>query len=172
MSTRFGGVVIGVVTNRDDPEHQGRIEVEFPWLESGMRSAWASVAAPMAGGGRGLYFMPEERDEVLLAFDRDDFDHPFVIGFMWNGVHGPPSPDVRQRMIRSTNGHTIRFVDSTPTSGDTGALIIEDGNGNMVTLSNGKVSVRSLAVLELDAPQIVLGGPGYRRVVAQNFNPI
>jgi uncharacterized protein involved in type VI secretion and phage assembly len=172
VSTRFSGVVIGVVTSRNDPEHQGRVQVRFPWLDDELRSAWASVAAPMAGGGRGFYFMPEEQDEVLLAFQHGDFDHPFVVGFMWNGVHEPPSSDVRQRIIRSVNGHCIRFVDSTPDSGSSGALIVEDAHGNSVTLSNAKVSVRSQAVLELDAPTIVLSGPGYRRVVLPSFEPI
>jgi uncharacterized protein involved in type VI secretion and phage assembly len=172
MNARSVGVVIGVVTNREDPDGQGRVEVEFPWLDNTLRSAWASVASPMAGGGRGLYFMPEDRDEVLLAFQHGDFDHPYIVGFMWNGVHQPPSGDVRQRMIRSKNGHTIRFVDSTPTGGDNGALIIEDANGNLVTLSNGRVTVSSVGVLELSAPQIVLSGPGYRRVVAPISRPI
>ena len=172
MSTRFAGVVIGVVTNRDDPDHQGRVQVQFPWLDNELRSAWASIAAPMAGGGRGVFFMPEERDEVLLAFQHGDFDHPFIVGFMWNGVHEPPSSDVRQRMIRSVNGHCIRFVDSTPDAGSSGALIIEDAHGNTVTMTNAKVSVRSQAVLELYAPTIVLSGPGYSRVVLPTTKPI
>jgi uncharacterized protein involved in type VI secretion and phage assembly len=172
MSTRFSGVVLGVVTTRDDPDHEGRIQVRFPWLDSGVRSAWASIAAPMAGGGRGFYFMPEEGDEVLLAFQHDDFDHPFVVGFMWNGVHEPPSGDVRQRIIRSVNGHSIRFVDSTPAAGSSGALIVEDAHGNTVTLSNAKISVRSQALLELYAPQVVIAGPGYRRIIAPNNNVI
>jgi uncharacterized protein involved in type VI secretion and phage assembly len=172
VSTRFSGVVVGVVTNRTDPEGRGRIQVRFPWLGSEENSAWASIAAPMAGGGRGAFFMPEEQDEVLLAFEHGDFANPYVIGFMWNGVHEPPSTDPRERMIRSRNGHTIRFLDSTPTGGDNGALVIEDANGNVITLSNGKITIAATATLELNAPSIILRGPGYVRTVLPVPRPI
>ncbi len=75
-------------------------------------------------------------------------------------------------MIKTVNGHAIRFLDSTPANGDRGAVIIEDANGNKITLSNGKITIKSVAVLELDAPSITLKGPGYRRAVTPNNNPI
>ena len=172
MSRDAGGVVVGVVTDVEDPEGEGRVEVNFPWLDEDTRSMWAPVAAPMAGPGRGAFFMPERGDEVLLAFEHNDFDHPYVIGFLWNGEDAPPSEDVRQRIIRSVNGHTIRFVDSTPGSGGSGALVIEDANNNRITMSNGKISIKSVAVLELEAPTIILKGPGYMRLITPNSNPI
>lgn len=172
MSTRFNGVVIGVVCGLDDPEGQGRILVRYPWLGSDEESHWAPVAAPMAGGDRGVYFMPEEGDEVLLAFHHGDFAHPCVIGYMWNGVHAPPSEDVRQRMIRSKNGHMIRFVDSTEADGDRGALIIEDAHGNTISLHSAGITIKAVGVLNLDAPQIILGGAGYSRSVVQTSRPV
>ena len=145
---RSADIVIGKVTAVQDPERQGRIQVNYPWL-SGPEKRWVSVAAPMAGGDRGMFFMPEIDDEVLLAFDHGHLDHPFVIGFLWNPQQPPPSQDERQRMIRSRNGHTIRFVDSTPTGGNQGALIIQDANGNVVTMTNGRVVIHSRGVLQL-----------------------
>ena len=94
------------------------------------------------------------------------------LGALWNGQSAAPSVDPRQRLIRSVNGHTIRFVDSTPNAGDKGALIVEDAHGNRVTMSNALVTVRATAVLQLEAPMIVLQGPGYRRVVTPNSNPV
>ena len=126
----------------------------------------------MAGGGRGAFFMPELGDEVLVAFDRGDVNHAYAIGFLWNGRDKPPTTSVRERMIRSVNGHAIRFLDSTPANGDKGAIIIEDAHGNRITLSNGKITIKSVAVLELDAPVITLKGDGYRRIVTPNNNPI
>ena len=41
------GIVIGKVTAVKDPERQGRIQVNYPWL-SGPEERWVSVAAPMA----------------------------------------------------------------------------------------------------------------------------
>ncbi len=145
------GVVIGKVTDVEDPEGQGRIRVTFPWLEEGTTSRWASVASIMAGPDRGAFFMPEIDDEALLVFEHGDWDHPYVIGFLWNPVQQPPSRDERQRIIRSKNGHSIRFVDSTPIAGNKGALIIEDAHGNVITMTNEIVSIHSVGHLSIDA---------------------
>ena len=170
--SRQDGVMVGTVRDVNDPAGQGRIRVEFPWLGGQTQSYWAAIAAPMAGPSRGMFFMPEVDDEVLVAFDRGDVNHPYVIGFLWNGQDMPPSTSVRERMIKTVNGHAIRFLDSTPANGNKGAVIIEDAHGNRITLSNGKITIKSVAVLELDAPSITLKGPGYRRVVTPNNNPI
>jgi len=166
------GVMSGTVKDVDDPQGEGRVQVEFTWMEGNSQSYWAPVASAMAGGDRGSFFMPEVGDEVLVAFDRGDVNHPYVIGFLWNGVDKPPTTSVHERIIKSKNGHAIRFLDSTPSGGSLGALIIEDAHGNRITLSNGKITIKSVAVLELDAPTIVLKGPGYQRVVSPNSNPI
>jgi uncharacterized protein involved in type VI secretion and phage assembly len=149
------GVVIGKVTNVHDPEGLGRIQVCFPWLGDA-HTEWVAVASIMAGKDRGAFFMPEVEDEVLLAFQQGDWDHPFVIGFLWNAVQTPPSRDERQRMIRSVNGHTIRFVDSEPSSGNRGALIIEDAHGNVITLTNGVVTIHSKGHLALTASTMTI----------------
>jgi len=112
--------------------------------------------------------MPEVQDEVLIGFDQGATRTPYVVGFLWNGVDSPPSQDVRDRRIMSANGHTIRFLDSTPSGGSLGALVIEDGHGNAITMSNGKITIRATGVLEVTAPTITLNG----RIVAPNGNPI
>jgi len=171
MSELFG-VIPGTVKEVGNADYPGAVKVEFTWMGGKNESHWAPVAASMAGGGRGAYFMPEKGDEVLVAFGHGDVNHPYVIGFLWNGVDQPPAQDVRERIIRSVNGHAIRFLDSTPDSGDRGALVIEDAHGNLITLSNGKITIKSTAVLELDAATIVLKVAGSRRVVVPSPNPI
>src|SRR5262245_33469885 len=108
---RYPGVVIATVKSLDDPEGQGRIQLRFPWLTESVQSAWAPVAVSMAGKERGQFYMPEIDDEVLVAFEHGDFDHPFIIGFLWNGVDTPPTNDPHRRLIRSVNGHEIEIYD-------------------------------------------------------------
>jgi uncharacterized protein involved in type VI secretion and phage assembly len=168
----INGVVIGTVTNVMDPSQQGRIKVTFPWLPDTNETDWVRIAALMAGGKRGSLLLPEVGDEVLCAFDHGDSRFPFVIGFLWNGQDLPPSQDVRVRQIRSVNGHNIQFLDSTPQNGDMGALVIQDAHGNTMTMSNGKITISSVSVLELSGNTIILSGPGYSRTIAPNGNPI
>ena len=85
MKENFG-VVPAIVTSLDDPKKQGRIKLKFPKLSSSLESAWAPVAAPLAGKQRGAFFMPERGDEVLVAIEDGrlaaefpgSLDHPAI----------------------------------------------------------------------------------------------
>lgn len=108
---RYPGVVTGIVKSLDDPDGQGRIELQFPWLSESQRSSWAPVAASLAGKNRGAFFMPEKDDEVLVAFEHGDFNHPFIVGFLWNGADTPPETTNKNRVIKTPGGHQLRFED-------------------------------------------------------------
>jgi uncharacterized protein involved in type VI secretion and phage assembly len=115
QTQRITGVVIGVVTNNKDEEKLGRVKVRYPWLGKEDESNWARVAAPMAGKERGIYFLPEVEDEVLVAFEHGDMRFPVVIGSLWNGKDAPPETnengDNNVRVIKSRSGHIIRLND-------------------------------------------------------------
>ena len=66
----------------------------------------------MAGKDRGAFLMPEVEDEVLVAFEHGDFDHPFIVGFLWNGVDMPPEKTTKNRIIKTPGGHQLRFEDT------------------------------------------------------------
>lgn len=151
MCDGTSGIVIGQVTNNEDTSGEGKIEVHFPWLGTSSPTRWCNVASAMAGPDRGLFFMPEVGDEVLVAFDHGDFDHGFIVGFTWNPVSAPPTTSPNERIIRSREGHTIRFLDAHPSGGNHGALVIEDAHSNTITMTNGVITVRSGGHLEINA---------------------
>ena len=104
------GVVTGIV-KEIDAEHACLNSI--PWMDASYRSNWAPIAAPMSGNNRGMFMMPEKDDEVLVAFDHNSIDHPYVIGFLWNGVDKSPEdgtgPSVRR--LRTVSGHIVEFDD-------------------------------------------------------------
>lgn len=169
---RVSGVVLGVVKEVEDPDRQGRIRVSYPWLDGELVSKWASIAAPMAGKGRGLFSMPVVGDEVVLSFDRGRMNFPLIVGFTWNGMDETPDMDPRVRMWRSVNGHQFMMVDSSPGGGSSGAVIVSDAHGNMITMGNGTVTVTSKGVLRLKAPSIVLEVGGSERIVTPSRKPL
>jgi uncharacterized protein involved in type VI secretion and phage assembly len=109
------GVVVGVVTNIQDPEKLGRVKVRFPWLSEEDESNWARIAVLMAGKERGTFFLPEVDDEVLVAFELGDVRFPYVLGALWNGVDVPPRDNAdgknNERVIHSRSGHELIFND-------------------------------------------------------------
>lgn len=121
-------IVVGIVTDNNDPDNMGRVKVKYPWLSADHTSFWARIAVPMAGKSRGMIFMPEVNDEVLLAFEHGDIHRPYVIGALWNGKDGPPNTGggggtdysssnsvkggkVVRRWIRTREGLQLSFFD-------------------------------------------------------------
>lgn len=147
-------VVVAIVSNNQDPDGLGRVRLHFPWLGDEHESAWARIAAPMAGDNRGLFFLPEIDDEVLVAFEHGDVRRPVVIGALWNGVDRPPHDngdgENNLRILRSRSGQTITFDDSD------GAEKIEIVSGaNTVIIDNAAntITVSADADIVLSAAQ-------------------
>jgi uncharacterized protein involved in type VI secretion and phage assembly len=103
----ISGLVIGQVTDIADPEGMFRVKVSFPWLSEDYESWWARVAQPGAGNNRGLAWLPEVGDEVLVAFGHGDVRAPYVIGSLYNGVDAPP---LGGQLIDTAAGQVIRRV--------------------------------------------------------------
>lgn len=141
--SQINGIVRGLVTDVNDPEKYGRIKVRFPCLGDQHETDSSRIATMMAGNFRGSFFMPEVNDEVLVAFDHGDVQFPYVIGFLWNGQDQPPG-------------------------GGEGELVIEDAHGNTISMSNGKIVIKSVGAVEIKGATITING----RVVAPNANPI
>lgn len=115
-TSRFHGVVVGKVINVVDPLTLGRVQVQLPFIDSLDMSPWARVAVPMAGMLHGMYFIPNLKDEVLVAFEQGDVNVPYIIGCLWNATTPPPlqSPVPQIRAIRTLAGNQIVFTETPP----------------------------------------------------------
>lgn len=141
-SGKFFGVVVGIVTNNQDPDNMARVRVKFPWLSDDDESWWARMAVPMGGSGRGTYFLPEVDDEVLVAFEHGDVRSPYVVGALWNGKDAPPTNNSdgknNIRLIHSRSGHLVRLDD---TDGDEKIEVIDKTGGNKITIKSSDNSM-------------------------------
>lgn len=140
------GVVVGIVTNIVDPKSWGRIKVRYPWCHDVVESNWARIAQPYAGKGRGTFWLPEVGDEVCVAFDGGDLNHPYILGGIWNGPDIPPppgNPDGRDdtKLWQTRNGHKLVFEDHpggeriTLTDGPGSRHLVIDVAGDTITLT-------------------------------------
>jgi Rhs element Vgr protein len=76
------GLQIGVVMQlENDPDNQDRVKVQLP-LVDGHEGIWARVARLDAGEGRGSFFRPEVKDEVVVGFLHDDPRHAIILGML------------------------------------------------------------------------------------------
>ena len=191
---RIDGVAIGLVVDVD--ARLGRVRVRFPWMEPPVESFWAPIASLLAGKKRGARFMPEIGDETLIAFDHGEFDHPYVVGFLWNGQDEAPDNVVTNRLIVTPGGHELRFEDKDgdrriviktagahrvalddkeksitveSTQGHKLEILDGDGTVTLATKSGGKVKLGNVpgsAVVEASQNKISLGPGGITIEVA------
>jgi uncharacterized protein involved in type VI secretion and phage assembly len=133
---RFYGVTIAEVTNNKDEAKLGRVKVKFPWLSDTDESFWARVLTPMAGSDRGMYFLPEVGDEVLVAFEHGNIEFPYILGALWNGKDKPPETNEdgknNKRTIKSRSGHTITLDD---TDGEEKIEIVDKSKKNSIVVN-------------------------------------
>ena len=106
---KYSYLLPAVVVDNKDPENLGRVKLKFPWNNS--ETSWVKIAVPMAGNDRGLFFLPEINDEVIVAYLYGDPSCPVVIGFLWNSKDKPPQSDPSIREIKTTSGHKISLDD-------------------------------------------------------------
>ena len=158
---RVGGVVTGVVTSNNDPEKLGRVQVKYPWLPklsgSELSSCWARLAFVGGGADRGIVFLPEVNDEVLLAFENGDMSSPYVLGVLYNGKDKPPkgigelvdtgSKKVNERVIVSRSGHKVVFDDTAGKE----KITIQDKTGkNMIEIDSTKNEFKIISEGKMD----------------------
>jgi uncharacterized protein involved in type VI secretion and phage assembly len=165
--TSIPGVVIGLVTDNDDPDKKGRVKVRYPWLGETAVSFWARIARPSAGKDYGFMWVPEVGEEVVLAFEHGDLSFPLVIGSLWNGKDTLPSKltnglidggKVVRHAIVSPGGHKIMFYDK---SDDAGIMIVTadakvrivlgQSDKRMLIYCDGDVKFESTGKMELKA---------------------
>jgi phage protein D/phage baseplate assembly protein gpV len=147
-------LAFGLVTNTEDPLDMGRIKVKLPSLSADLESGWCRLLSPSAGNDRGLFFLPEIGDEVLVTFVGDT---PVVLGSLWNGMDVPPLPvaeaakggAVNRRVIQSRSGHMLLFDDTTGAE----KIVVQDKAGNQIVIesASNKLTIRSQGNIELVA---------------------
>lgn len=188
-STTFAGVgqpIYGMataeVTDNEDPEKLGRVKLKLGWLDAKYETDWCRVSQFGAGKDRGMVFLPEVKDEVLVAFEFGDVRRPYVVGGLYNGKDKPQllgtdalfktGGKVIRRGIVSSLGHTLMFLDDSQKSGvqltsaDKKLQILMDETNKQIhikadqgtkimieTAANGDLTIKSGAKMIIESQQ-------------------
>ncbi|HJQ82459.1 MAG TPA: phage baseplate assembly protein V [Candidatus Binatia bacterium] len=171
-------VAPGVVTNNLDLIAEGRVQVRIPALPS--FEPWARLPAVGGGSGRGLFWVPQIDDEVLVAFAQNDERSAYVLGGLWSTRDRPPvtvpALGLVKRVIKTgaqgAPGHEVEFDDllqsititsSTKQKITIDPLKIELTNAaGTLTLkmdnASQTITLQAAVKLELKATQIAIEG--------------
>ena len=82
--------------------------LQIKWKQKLMAvaSPWVRVATPMATFEGGFYFRPQMGDEVLVNFDGENVERPFVAGSLYSKEHIDPGGIMT---IKSPSGQKMSF---------------------------------------------------------------
>ena len=141
---------MATVISNDDPKKKGRVQVKMNWQTGDMKTSWIRVMTPdggngSKGGNRGLVFIPEKGDNVLVGFRYDNPNRPFIMGSLFNGNTGSGGGDQNKtKSITTRSGSTITFDD------DKGNISISDAKNCSVSLDgSGNISISSGSSINL-----------------------
>ena len=153
-----------IVVDNNDPKKQGRVKVRYFWQDSIDKSAstnWIRVQTPDAGKSdnvptnRGMWFIPEKDDQVMIGFEKGDPSRPYVMGSLFHRdtTHGIAA-DNDIKSITTRSGAIIEFNDKEGSiklfSAKGNSMVFLDGKGN-VSISTPKTFTVSASDINLNA---------------------
>ena len=176
----YSGPQHGRVVDNKDPLGLGRVQVVMSWqfrqeycndqekdiLEvAENRTPWIRVSQPYAGHERGSYLVPEILDEVIIGFEHNNAERPYVMGTVHNNWNDKVDSKWGEdsvvennefKSIRTRNGHTIEIRDK----GKHGYIKIYDNNTHnyVVTLDTDRslIKLQSAGNIELEAKKDII----------------
>jgi len=139
---RRQGLRLATVTNRNDPEHQGRVKVLYKGVADDHESDWARVAMPGSGPDRGLVVLPEVNDEVVVGFEAEGSGQPIVLGGMYSKRTLPAKDTsaVAPRRWTSKRGYFVELKDGDSPA-EQHVLLRLEGSDHQLRIGKDKVEL-------------------------------
>jgi len=171
------GLQVGIIQAfEEDPEKEYRLQVKIPTMLSSNNenTLLARLAAPYLGLNKGLFFIPDVGDEVIVGFINDDPRDAIILGSVYSQKNTPPKNypfDAQNNLqgIITKGGLEVQFNDDenakamslqTPEGNtvlleDEKGITLKDKSGNQWVMSDKGVSVE-----DCNGNKMVLGSEG------------
>ncbi|MGJ8737161.1 type VI secretion system Vgr family protein [Zobellia laminariae] len=154
------GAQRGWVLDNTDPDGLGRIKVQFPWQKPmGTSTPWIKMTTPYSGSGKGFYFIPEKDEEVLVGFEGDNPEKPFVLsaGFNSSANSGFADADNNIKAIKTRSGHLIELNDTdggesiTITDKNKNIILVNTSNNDILISAHNDVTISAAENMTLNS---------------------
>lgn len=118
------GLLMGIVTDNQDPDELGRIKVSIDLLGETITTDWIPILNFYSSPEAGSYFLPDIDTKVIVSFIGKGVYNPIVLGGIWGSFQPPPVSEENSgadlngdgentlKFIRSRSGQRIIFDDT------------------------------------------------------------
>jgi hypothetical protein len=135
QANRYWGKYRGNVTNTEDPENRGRIQVTVPSVLGDNQSQWAEPAFPYGGGPDfGFVAVPPVDSMVIVEFLEGDPSAPIWTGTFWRPSDEVPAEYTGQqtKLLKTESGHRLVFDDT----GDSETVTLHSASDAVITMNH------------------------------------
>lgn len=156
------GLMNAVVKQLDqDPDGEYRIMVTLPLMQNDADGIWARFSTFYATNGKGIFFLPEIGDEVILGFLNNDPRFPVILGSLYSSSRTAPFEPTAENYTKAivTNSECkIQFDDENKI-----ITITTPGNNQMVYSDQDQ----GITITDQNNNKIVMGTEG---ITIQDMN--
>ncbi|WP_298547676.1 phage baseplate assembly protein V [uncultured Aquimarina sp.] len=151
-------IQIATVVENNDPDGLSRIKVQFPWQKPlGATTPWLRMMTPHAGSDKGIHFIPEINEEVIVNFEAGNAERPFVLGALYHGTAKPDSWQSDKNDIKAIKTRTGHLIELNDTEGAE-SIKITDKNSNVFHIDTVKnnITITALENITLNAKNLAI----------------
>lgn len=143
MGSRCFGKYRGRVSDNDDPQKRGRLQVIVPTLFTD-HAVWALPCVPMANpDGSGFFSIPDVDANVWVEFEAGNLEYPIWSGCFWAENAVAAADASASVKFWRTKNFVIRIDD------DAGDLTIEKTGGGKLRISATELSAEADSVVQI-----------------------
>jgi Rhs element Vgr protein len=167
----FSEMQLAEVKDVNDPDSLGRIKVQFSWQRStDHMSPWIRVVSPYAGNQTGFYFVPEIGDQVLVAFEENHPERPYVLGSLYHGESKPENFQAKNYLkgIKTKGANVILLNDEK----DKESVAVTSPKDISITGTDGKITItgKDLVTIESKGKDIQITSAGTITIQAKKIS--
>ncbi len=133
VRSHYFGKYAGQVIDTNDELKKGRLKVEVPDVFGAGAAAavWAMPCVPYAGAQVGFKFLPPDKANVWIEFEKGDPGYPVWTGFFWaDGEMPAEAGEADNIKLLKTGSFTLTIDD------EAGELVITATDGASLTINS------------------------------------
>src|SRR6185503_6324751 len=110
-----GQLELAKVIDNNDPDKLGRVKVSFLWPSDQTESDWVRVGSFYSGGGdgKGMFFTPEVDAQVLIGYELNRPEYPFILTSLYAKKSGSRASAGKndQKVLYTQAGNQVELID-------------------------------------------------------------